>query len=113
MFFVEELSGVSPQRISQIERGKARLNTVSVAQRLAVALDCVVSDIIDVDSGCDALISKYLSFGVDNAAFKKEDVLFMASVMLSGFINKKIATVLKIPPSHSGLSEKAKSVKAL
>lgn len=52
---LEELSGVHQQTISRIEKGSP-LNRLSTAQKLAKALDCEPSELIDVDSGFDKLL---------------------------------------------------------
>lgn len=51
---LEELSGVHQQTISRIEKGMP-LTKLTTANKLAKALDCLVSEIIDVDSGYDKL----------------------------------------------------------
>lgn len=54
---LEQLSGVHQQTISRIEQGYP-LNKLSTAQKLAKALNCEPSDLIDVDSGFDSLLGE-------------------------------------------------------
>lgn len=51
---LEQLSGIHQQTISRIEKGMP-LNKLSTAQKLAKALKCEPSDLIDIGAGFDVL----------------------------------------------------------
>ncbi len=68
---LEDLSGVKQQQISLIEKGKPIIN-LNQARRLAKALGCHPSELIDIDTGYDRLteidlrdIHKYLQATFD------------------------------------------------
>ena len=52
---LEKLTGISQQQISQIETGKAVLDSIRTAAKFAKALDCSISDLVDVDKDIDKL----------------------------------------------------------
>lgn len=51
---LEQMTGIHQQTISRIEKGQP-LNKLSIAQKLAKALDCEPSDLIDIDAGFNVL----------------------------------------------------------
>lgn len=60
---LEELSGVHQQTISRIEKGMP-LTKLPTADKLAKALGCLASDIIDIDSGYNKLTADLKNLNV-------------------------------------------------
>ncbi len=101
---LEELSGVAQQRISQIECGKARLNTVDVAQKLAVALNCNVSDLIDVDKRIDSVL------GLDEGNLHN---YLRATRELLGLNVRRVASLLNMGESEYSDYERVENTPSL
>lgn len=87
---LEMLSGIKQQQISLIEKGKPIMN-LNQAQRLAKALNCRPSELIDIDSGYDKLTESDL---------RNIHKFLQATFDLTGTNIRKAANLLNIDASE-------------